>query len=229
MRGCSISFSDPHFGDCPIVQAEGYWNFMLCYLKKVRGGGRPMPATDPLIMTITCPFQTYSMGCASPVGASPPFLPADRLWLLFVPLSLPVQVRCMDGVQVSGAERDAAEEAYMEQVLQFNEKIEQVRRPRTQPAGPTTGRPVRQYTSCVADGCVQVEREHEREIAEIESRRRKNMSHAKLLRSKMLASFTVSSTSGLDGQGGPSVACLLLMRWRCSCAGAGGAGAGGPQ
>ena len=32
----------------------------------------------------------------------------------------------MDGVQVSGAERDAAEEAYMEQVLQFNEKIEQV-------------------------------------------------------------------------------------------------------
>lgn len=62
MRGCSISFSDPHFGDCPIVQAEGYWNFMLCYLKKVRGGGRPMPATDPIIMTITCPFQTYSMG-----------------------------------------------------------------------------------------------------------------------------------------------------------------------
>ena len=51
-------------------------------------------------------------------------------------------------------------------------------------------------STCVVDGCVQVEREHEREIAEIESRRRKNMSHAKLLRSKMLASFTVSSTSG---------------------------------
>lgn len=131
----------------------------------------------------------------------------------------------MDGVQVSGAERDAAEEAYMEQVLQFNEKIEQVRRPRTQPAGPTTGRPVRQYTSCVADGCVQVEREHEREIAEIESRRRKNTSHAKLLRSKMLASFTVSSTSGLDGQGravcgllaADAVTLFMCRSWRRWC------------
>lgn len=32
----SVSLSDPHFGDCPLVQADGYWSFMLCYLKRVR-------------------------------------------------------------------------------------------------------------------------------------------------------------------------------------------------
>jgi hypothetical protein len=25
-----------NFGACPIVAIEGYWNFALCYLKKVR-------------------------------------------------------------------------------------------------------------------------------------------------------------------------------------------------
>jgi len=30
-----ISFSDPHFGTCPVVRAEGYLNFALCHLKKV--------------------------------------------------------------------------------------------------------------------------------------------------------------------------------------------------
>lgn len=38
-----------------------------------------------------------------------------------------VQVRRIDGVEVGVNERGAAEEAYMEQVMQFNEKIEQVR------------------------------------------------------------------------------------------------------
>ena len=30
-----VSFTDPHFGSCPIIRTEGYWNFALCYLKKV--------------------------------------------------------------------------------------------------------------------------------------------------------------------------------------------------
>ena len=37
----------------------------------------------------------------------------------------------------------------------------------------------------------QVEREHEREIAEIEERRKKNISHAELLQTKMVGAFKV--------------------------------------
>jgi hypothetical protein len=40
--------------------------------------------------------------------------------------SVSPQVRRIDGVEVTATERDSAEDAYVEQVLRFNEKVEQV-------------------------------------------------------------------------------------------------------
>jgi hypothetical protein len=44
-RLSEVSFSDPHFGHCPIVSTDGYWNFALCYLKKVGGPVRSRALT----------------------------------------------------------------------------------------------------------------------------------------------------------------------------------------
>ena len=69
------------------------------------------------------------------------------------------QVSRLDGIDITTQDRSAAEEAYVEQVLRFNEKIEHI------------------------------EREHEMELSSIEERRKRNISHADSLKHEMQSSF----------------------------------------
>ena len=69
------------------------------------------------------------------------------------------QVRVLDGAEIAGRDRSAAEDKYMQKVLEFNDRIDALRR------------------------------ENERELLAIEARRRRNASNSESLRQELLTAF----------------------------------------
>ena len=69
------------------------------------------------------------------------------------------QLRVLDGTEVRDADRESAQDAYLNQVMAFNQKVEEV------------------------------QREHEREMAAVQSRRKRIVAHADVLQQEMLAAF----------------------------------------
>jgi Leucine-rich repeat (LRR) protein len=99
-----LSLDDAHFGSCPIARSDGYWNFVLCYLK---------------------------------------------------------QIRRLDGIEIDAHDRSQAEDAYMAQVLRFNDRI------------------------------AAIQRENQRELLAIETRQRRSASHADVMKQELLDAFQV--------------------------------------
>jgi hypothetical protein len=69
------------------------------------------------------------------------------------------QLRVLDGVEVTSDDRDSAQDAYLQKVFQFNQRVEEL------------------------------QREHEREMHGIEQRRKRIVAHSDVLTSEMMAAF----------------------------------------
>ena len=69
------------------------------------------------------------------------------------------QLRVLDGVEVTSDDRESAQDAYLQKVFQFNQRVEEL------------------------------QREHEREMHSIEQRRKRIVAHSDVLSSEMMAAF----------------------------------------
>ena len=106
----NVSFDDIHFGSCPVTRLDGYRNFALCYLKQVTHldgleGERAKRAS------IEGRLEYYATANLNK--------PTQFSQFVFAHFSLGA---------VTGTDRASAEDAYMESILKFNTKVEEVTR-----------------------------------------------------------------------------------------------------